>query len=367
MQKFDEKAALNTCGLQNTGVICYLNSFLQSVMSCTSVNKYFFDNEDRFIDEKNTVAIEYIKLLKKVRDTPGHSNVFASVGILRAIILETTKKYPNKCFGDGQEDSGEGLTLFLDSIDDPGLYKFFMHKYVSVVWCLICEKNVSSNKDEACILEVPPRLKPVVMADEENPDPNQVKIDQSHILNRHIHQYKSDLKGYKCPECKQEQCCKVYQLAGAPEIMIVMFNKFFNKSNIDFPGELYFLNNSKTNPIKTFKLVSKIEHSGGRNGGHYWAHCYRKGAPESKVSTLEPLELLDDTDESLSLAMEALGLKNPSIEDLVSRQSPLVVCTPTKQDSLNNQISVYNLNDTRISSGDFIPTHNTYILFYHHY
>jgi len=307
LHKFDPDQMLKTCGLVNTGAICYLNSFLQSLMSCTSLTEFFLENEEKFTGEENKVALEYIKLLKAVGDSKSYSDIIDPSGVFREVIIATKKKFPDKKFGRGQEDSGEGLHLFLDAIDSKELYKYFMYKYVVKIWCLTCVKQISEKKDESCVLEIPPHLSGLVV----NDDSEYVKeVDP---LNAHIRQYISVLDDYTCPGCKLQKCCRIYQLASAPEIITIMFSKFYKKSNIAFPQALSFPAVNDT--TLEYKMVAKVEHSGGRGGGHYWAHCYRDGEPE-------------------------LGSEEPKKE-------------------------MYELNDITVSRGTNTPTRESYIVFYH--
>ena len=303
LNKFDPDQMLKTCGLVNTGAICYLNSFLQSLMSCTSVTEFFLENEEKFITEENKVAVEYIKMIKSVNDSKTYSDVIDPSGVFREIIISTKKKYPYKKFGRGQEDSGDGLHIFLDDIDSKELYKYFMYKYVVKIWCLTCMKHISEKTDESCVLEIPLHFSGLVVNDN-------IKVDP---LNSHIRQYISVLEDYICTNCKLKKCCRIYQLASAPEIITVMFNKFFKKPNIPFPPTLSFPASNDT--TLNYKMVAKIEHSGDRGGGHYWAHCYRDGEPE------------------------------PGSEE------------PKKR--------MYELNDRTVSQGTNTPTRESYFVFYH--
>jgi ubiquitin C-terminal hydrolase len=305
LYKFNEDHMLKTCGLTNIGSICYLNSFIQSLMSCTSITNFFLTHEKKFILEENNVAIEYIKLLKLVKNVKSYNDIINPSGVFREIILATKKKFPNKQFGRGQEDSGEVLTLFLDAIDSEELYTYFMYKYAVKIWCLTCVKQISDTMDESCILEIPSYF--------DGMDDNSDDIKKMDPLNSYILQYISILDDYTCPHCKLQKCCRIYQLARSPEIITIMFNKYFTKTNIKFPTMLSFpsLNDS----VIEYKIVSKIEHSGNQNHGHYWTHCFRTG---------EPKNIYED-----------------------------------------NSKGMYCLNDKTISQGTSEPTQNSYLVFYH--
>jgi ubiquitin C-terminal hydrolase len=294
LTKFESKAAVGACGLTNIGSICYLNSFLQSLVSCTALNKFFLDNEQRFIEEGKKVAIEYISLIKEMQKCNGKT--INPAKLFQTFIMEIRSKYPNKKFGRGQEDSGEGLHLFLDMIDDKGLYEMFMYKYCVKIWCLTCDKKISERHDESCVLEIPLRYSGIKSEIMPSVDP----------LNLHILQYVSILSDYTCSECKKKKCFSIYQLSRLPEIITVMFNKFAEKKDMAFSQQMQFPSTDDT--TLKYNIVAKIEHSGGRNGGHYWAHCVRR---------------------------------------------------------VGDNIKIANLNDSSVTQGNFSSTPNTYMLFYH--
>jgi ubiquitin C-terminal hydrolase len=272
-------------------------------------------HKDRFIEEKNETACAYIELLDLVKNAKTYGDVFNSTPVLLAIVAATKKRDPSKKFGGGQEDSSEGLTLFLNAIDDKDLYNMFMYKYEIKRWCLECNINISESVDNSCLIEVPVKYCGIVTRD------YQKKMDP---LNLHILQNMSIMDSYKCPYCTNTtNFCAIYQLAHVPEILTVTFNKYHTKKKASYPQQLQF----PTTGLKTvtYKLVSSIKHSGTRNGGHYWSNCYRQG-PNTGPSPMTDSEPLADSEK-----------KN----------------------------TVYTLNDSNVSPGDFEPTNSTYILLYH--
>lgn len=109
-----------------------------------------------------------------------------------------------------------------------------------------------------------------------------------------------------CSNCKVKGSkSKHSNLVMIPEILFVMRDKYHTDSydkSINFPEELVFTGKSKDNMI--YKAVAQIEHSGNVNGGHYWAICKRKN-------------------------------------------------------------KWYNINDAYVTSAEFKPSVNTYIVLYH--
>jgi ubiquitin C-terminal hydrolase len=317
-------------GLVNSGVICYLNSFIQALMTCTSITKFFLDEEQRFINEKNTVAIEYTRLLKQALDK-NHPQILSALNVFREIVNVLKRKNPNRTFGRGQEDTGEGFTLFLDAIDCPKLYKFFMYKYAVKIWCGGCKKQLSDTSDESCLLEIA-HYNPMSSTDNEN--------TKSHILNQHIRQYVSMLTGYTCKYCKGQSCCTTYQLIRAPEIITVMFNKFRKKTNMDFPKKMFFP--AITGPPLHYKAVAKIHHSGGMSSGHYWTHALRV-INKNYVQSDE---------------------KNDS-EPITQLLIDEVTETDLPQIATHQSFAYANLNDSAVSNGNMDPALESYVVFYH--
>ena len=115
-----------------------------------------------------------------------------------------------------------------------------------------------------------------------------------------------------------EKCCKLYQLSYAPNIITIMFNKYYDKKIMDFPQNITFP--GVDDVLLRYNAVAQIEHSGGMNGGHYWAKCLRKG-PSNTTN------------------------------EIIVDSAP--------------DISYYTLNDSSVSIGNIHSTRETYIVLYH--
>ena len=181
---FNHKKTIKTCGLMNFGSICYLNSFIQSLLSCTCITEFFLSNEIKFVSDNNRVAVEYIKLLKDIMNTTNYNTVLNPGGLFNSLTTIINRKYTKKIFGRGQEDSGEAIHYFLDSIDDENLYKMFKCRYIVKIWCTKCCKEISSSIDESCMIEIPQNF-------------NKMTFNNSTSINEFIRQHVSILSDYK--------------------------------------------------------------------------------------------------------------------------------------------------------------------------
>lgn len=273
-------------GLYNNSIICYFNSLLQSLFSCTSLTEYLLHNEQKFINN-NFIKI-YITIIKKYITTEEYSNYLLENSnlILFNEFLNIIKN-KNIHFGYNQEDSGELLLLLLDIIKDPYIYSLFTHKYKCDIYCKSCKKIIGIKEDESIQFEMD--------IEEINNNYLKYQIDQ-HLnnLNKYIRNNYSELLGFKCKQCKESNTIKINRLITIPTIIIVNLNKYNKKYDYKYPIELTFINKNLNNMYK-YKLVSTINHSGTMNYGHYIAKSIRKNHEyKNNTDSLYDIFLLND-------------------------------------------------------------------------
>lgn len=294
-------------GLYNNSIICYFNSLLQSLFSCTSITEYLLHNENKFMNN-NFIKI-YIEIIKKYITIEEYSNYLLENGNL-LLFNEFLNIIKNKNiqFGYNQEDSGELLLLLLDIIKDPYINYLFNHKYKCDIYCKTCKKIIGIKEDESIQFEM----------DIEEINNNYLKYKtDSHLnnLNKYIRNNYSELIGFNCKYCKNNNTIKINRLVTVPTIIIINLNKYNKKYDYKYPMELCFINQNLNNIYK-YKLISTISHSGTMNYGHYISNAIRKNH-EYKHSS----DLLYDT---------------------------------------------FLLNDNSYQKSNFKSNNNTYILFYHY-
>ena len=114
---------LGPFGLQNTGVLCYLNTLLQSLVSCPSFNKIILDHKEYFEENDKRLCIEYIKLLESAGISVSNTSLDNSFNIGyyngSAILSEMVKARRGRkdtLLHGRQEDFHEGLTFLIEQI-----------------------------------------------------------------------------------------------------------------------------------------------------------------------------------------------------------------------------------------------------------
>ena len=261
-------------GLVNSSSLCYFNSIIQAFFSLPKLIDMLLLNESKYIS--NRVAIEFIKLIKKNKNTD--TSILNGYPVFVEFKKSLDLKYPEKKFGNGQEDSGEFMTLFLDILDDSDIYTMFTHRYNAIIWCSNCEQIISKKTEQGIIINISSQF---------------TKGIDSFNLNNHLKNYTSELSGYICSHCKFQIPHRIYILGRAPDIITVLFNKFEDKYIVNYPKKIYF--DGKDNKQINYKLMSNIEHFGGSNGGHYISHGIREFNEYSFNDTNVNKELSEST------------------------------------------------------------------------
>ena len=237
--------ALPPRGLHNNGIICFLNSLLQALMSCTSLTDIVLNT-----DTTHPIGILYKKMLADA--IAGNRIDYYSEILINAISTTLNKK--NVIFGNMQEDCFECLTYMLDILNDNTVTRLFEHRYELNIQCCACH-NIVRKEDTSIAMIVQ-------------------KSDTTDIYNSIRRQYPL-IDNYRCSSCgDMDHMRYVRALRMLPEILILILDKYNEKWNSDFPHELEF---PSTNGNKLrFSIIAQIHHSGSISGGHYWATCKRQ-------------------------------------------------------------------------------------------
>lgn len=255
-------------GLANAGALCYFNTMLQCLMSCSAFNQRVIDNYDVYRKkaagpESNSLGLLYYKLIT-TQDATGIASTI-NVEIIKELIRL------QKAAGHGDADTfnlqrqdcvREGLTCFIDAMG--GVSDLFAVRYKNVLKCGACGEECGgrANAPSDCTIQL---FKP--------------GLNTKERIENHI-RYHSDIPlDFKCVKCDSQNTdgediiTQEYFLVRLSEIIVLVFNKYDIKTVKFFPPTLMF--ESKTGPLN-YKLIAQAMHLGAsRFGGHYVARCVR--------------------------------------------------------------------------------------------
>lgn len=279
--QYDSEYVPDPFGLQNTGVICWCNSILQVLLSCSALNKTILDCEAEL--EENEFAREYIRLLKAiVPNSPDADPIdpakfsAASINVLTGFVKQLKIKGLTFRIGSSQECADEAFTLFIDMFDHPKISKLFSNVYELTIKCKSCSKTVSQIRDQSFKINLF----------------SEKKLQTQEQFCTFIRIHPSELEYYKCEHCNtvMTNSYRLERLKMLREIVVITFNKYHSKVDRWFPGDLEFM--AKNGGSLKYKLIGQIEHGGTMHGGHYYANALRGGKwkrfNDSYVGDAEP-------------------------------------------------------------------------------
>ena len=307
MDKYDQSLVPAAFGLNNTGVICYFNGFLQALAGCSSFTKTVIGNKE-YLHRTNTGTAVYKFVAAyvarvSVQGAAAQNIEHFSEIVLRALMTDLAKRRPHVRFGGGQESASEALIHLLDMIEPQDdmqtspITNLFLHRFKCDLYCYGCKKIISSTTDYAVNFNL--------FHIDDVFTPNASKSKNITDFSKAVRFHSSITEDYKCL-CKSTKAIRFYSLTMIPEIIFCMFNLYGNVRNIRyFPEHIEFPAIESEKKL-LYRLIGQIEHTGSLSGGHYWARGLRA----------------------------------------------------------DNQ--VYLLNDTGVSISKFTPTINTYIIVYNY-
>jgi len=370
---FDDKFIPKVFALQNNGVLCYLNSMTQALMSCSSLNCCLLKYKDNPSFSQNELAQIYIELLERhpyISADSETSGKFQNIkvddasGILSIINKARRGKKDNLLIG-RQEDIHEGITLFLDIIQH-GTENLFHIRNKCEILCRACKSRRSVGHEE------PPEI--MVDLSEENPY-IQENMNTKEDIEKYISGNIQIPRDYKCDKCgatntydkqtriTEPNVVQIYSLARLSEIIIIMFKKYTQKRKRYFPPTLQF--KSKTGPIH-YKVVAQLEHGGTMSGGNYICKCLRNKSPYMHEMRRQKARDYIEKNEKILDKKDISGYKK---EQAAASIADLKESLEKDEELSKEKYGVFCLDDNRATfcPEGFVPTNNTYMVVYHLY
>lgn len=248
---------MNVHGFINHNSICYLNSILQCLLSCSKFVKLIVKLREEYKNNNNKLAETFLKLILK-NAKKDNEVTYLSVEI-------------NKIMGMyGQQCAAE---MLLKIIEDLKLEQLFEQKIEKTFYCMNCNNIVSTKKDVSYIY-------------------NFSTEDVSDNFTKKINMNLNYINDYKCSKCcKKSKLIILNSLENTSDLFIISFNKYIQKDLIDFPEQIILTDNKKK-----YELVGIINHSGNLHGGHYWSQIKRNNTfyniDDTSVNHIDKFEKL---------------------------------------------------------------------------
>jgi uncharacterized UBP type Zn finger protein len=202
--KYNAKFELKPFGLINTGVTCYFNALLQSLLSCTSFTETIISHKEQPKYETHPITKTIMEIIEINLSRP---DSFRELGKSAPILWKIMVKYLHEKkninmreFISGQQCAREGYHYLLDTLDDFNeIQRLFFHRYKSQIWCDVCKKWISNKEDIYNVIEVQPDLKSEQLDIFTNDNDN--KKNMSDFI---LHQ-KSYITDFKCSSCNDKK------------------------------------------------------------------------------------------------------------------------------------------------------------------
>jgi len=294
-------------GLNNSGSICFFNTAIQALLSCRGLNAAI----EKAVADDNMALALMATIIKKYRAIV---ETVPTVGRPMKPIDDFTQMLCTLFTYSGRQEDTHDTIMYLLDMFGPTAAKLFTIRYKSEMHCRACNAKTEPRNNDELFIDIPEHL----------PDTGAVISSQRDMMD-YIKMNHVVPEDYKCEKCGRiGQCMQSNSLARLPRTIMMLFKKYTSKNVRYFPLELKFGRH-------TFGVVAQIEHIGGMNGGHYY--------------------------------LKAMRRKPPGIQRIIEQK----VKDPMQlQNIAANPDAVFIIDDqtVNISLGGFIPTRETYIVFY---
>lgn len=325
LQQYDINYSIPPVGLYNSGILCYLNTTIQTLLSVPIFNKMIHDEKY----ENNKLVLEFRNLyndIKKYKDTRIYNlNIYFKSLVGTPII-------------DGMQNDSFEILKFILELLPVDFYNIFYLKYYLIIKCSNCNKVTNVNTQNELTVNL--SLK-------ETPDGKVLDNDKN--INDYIKCNINILEDYKCEKCnKKNTSIQFYKIGNIPNSIIISYHD--NHENIlrhkqrgirHFPEQLNFTTKLKSNIV--YIPVAHVKHYGHLHGGHYNGDFLRNNT------------YLQDKIIRIQNKMQTLTNK-------VQINNYKKYLTELKD---KKNVSIYDINDSRFSEiSNFTKSQNTYYVVY---
>lgn len=241
----------------NTGSICWGNSFIQLMLSIPSFNKTLLECENDLLG--NNLAMECIKLIKS--QLSGEESDASPTTVLNAMIYQSKIKKINLDMSTSRQDCVDtAFTAFIELLDCKKIELLFNNVYQLTIVCERCSEVAVQTRDKAFRIPIFTTF----------------PLDTEAEFTMFLRVHPSEVDVYKCDKCghTMKMVYREEKLKMVREVIVIIFNKYYDKKLNWFPQELHI--NSNNGKTLNYKLIGKVEHSGSLNSGHYWASVKRR-------------------------------------------------------------------------------------------
>jgi ubiquitin C-terminal hydrolase len=343
--RYDSQLIPEVVAMHNSGVLCYFNSLIQSLLCLPAFNKFLVDRESEFLASGNVLGLSLLQIFREAHASsqkfPDRPSAYKLDTILKNLIAKRRHMGAVMQISVGQqEDAQEGYQMLLNSIigntaDVNELEMIFHIRHDTIIQCKECKhKHIVTAANTGAPAEIfidIPHSHPVIGI-----------LDTQEKVQKYINCFDNYPPDYKCEKCgarngtDSNNVIQRYLLRRLSSVLVLVFKNYptyVNRSIVRyFPSGMEFRSNTG---MLLYQAVAKIEHFGTERSGHYMAVGQRRVHPAMHESH-----------------MERLRASNSSRRQLRSA---------------SRDTAIFQMNDTSIAyePSGIVPTPNTYMVFYH--
>lgn len=258
-----QEHALTMCGFANIGAICYFNSILQALLSCSAFVELAMKYSAHFTEKNNKLGCTLVQLITHMRENPAPDErltIYNSAQVLQSLVVEMKKQNKTQIFGNSQQSASECFIFLIDCLQVKEIEYLFTVVYKRTIRCGACRHKVTVS-DCGVHFEVYHRA-----------------TTERELCDYLLDNGKAALADYKCEKCGQlGKCRENLRLCRMPTVLVLLFNKYTEESKRHIDPLPATISMPGVGGQLVHEMVATVHHSGGLHGGHYTASVSRLG------------------------------------------------------------------------------------------